>query len=62
MYEICNDRVIKTAVGDINTKISDKTYLLFNFISNIAAKNLKIDLREFCDTFLNKWNATTFTN
>jgi hypothetical protein len=62
MYEICNVRVIQTAVGDINTKISDKTKLLFNFISNIAAKDLKIDLREFCDTFLNKWNVTTFRN
>ncbi len=43
-------------MGDINTIITDKTKLFFNFISNIVALDLKIDLREFCDTFLNKWN------
>ncbi len=29
---------------------------------SINVKNFKIDLRKFCDIFLNKWNATTLRN
>jgi hypothetical protein len=62
MYELCNVRVIQSASGDINSKFSEKTKLLLSIIPSMYAKDLKLDLMEFRQTFLNKWNATTLRN